>query len=90
MNRSLSIRHDAVSSTGWALKIITLLMLSFCLDAAVFQSQVLSANIEILTYTEVDSVKGEAGDFKVTLTKKPRYINEDKCTGCMGQQPATG
>jgi heterodisulfide reductase subunit A len=25
---------------------------------------------------------GEAGDFKVTLIKKPRYIVEDKCTGC--------
>ena len=39
-------------------------------------------NIEVLTYTEVDSVEGEAGNFKVTLTKKPRYIIEDKCTGC--------
>jgi len=39
-------------------------------------------NIEILTYTEVESVEGEAGDFRVTLTKKPRYIIEDKCTGC--------
>jgi heterodisulfide reductase subunit A len=27
-------------------------------------------------------VEGEAGDFKVDLIKKPRYINEDKCTGC--------
>jgi heterodisulfide reductase subunit A len=27
-------------------------------------------------------VDGEAGDFKVTLKKKPRYIIEDKCTGC--------
>ncbi len=27
-------------------------------------------------------MKGEAGDFKVTLTKKPRYIVEDLCTGC--------
>ena len=35
-----------------------------------------------MTYTEVDSVEGEAGDFKVTLTQKPRYIIEDKCTGC--------
>ncbi len=25
---------------------------------------------------------GEAGDFNVTLTRKPRYIDEDKCTGC--------
>jgi len=27
-------------------------------------------------------VEGEAGDFQVTLVKKPRYIIEDKCTGC--------
>ncbi|MBW2145020.1 MAG: CoB--CoM heterodisulfide reductase iron-sulfur subunit A family protein, partial [Deltaproteobacteria bacterium] len=27
-------------------------------------------------------LEGEAGDFKVTLNKKPRYIIEDKCTGC--------
>ena len=27
-------------------------------------------------------MEGEAGDFKVTLTKKPRYIIEDRCTGC--------
>ena len=39
-------------------------------------------NIEVLSYTEVESVEGEAGDFNVTLTKKPRYIIEDKCTGC--------
>ncbi|PIV22680.1 MAG: heterodisulfide reductase, partial [Deltaproteobacteria bacterium CG03_land_8_20_14_0_80_45_14] len=35
-----------------------------------------------MTYTEVDSVVGEAGNFKVTLIKKPRYIVESKCTGC--------
>jgi heterodisulfide reductase subunit A len=27
-------------------------------------------------------VEGEEGDFTVTLVKKPRYIIEDKCTGC--------
>jgi heterodisulfide reductase subunit A len=30
----------------------------------------------------VDEVKGQAGDYWVTLTKKPRYIDEDKCIGC--------
>ena len=35
-----------------------------------------------MTYTEVDNVEGEAGNFKVTLLKKPRYIEESKCTGC--------
>ena len=39
-------------------------------------------NIEVLTYTEVDRVEGEAGEFNVTLIKKPRYIEEEKCTGC--------
>ena len=39
-------------------------------------------NIEVLSYTEVDSVDGQAGDFTVRLTMKPRYIIEDKCTGC--------
>jgi heterodisulfide reductase subunit A len=35
-----------------------------------------------MTYTEIDKIEGGAGDFKVTLVKKPRYINEEKCTGC--------
>ena len=30
----------------------------------------------------MDKIEGEAGDFKVSLIKKPRYIIEDKCTGC--------
>ena len=39
-------------------------------------------NIEVLSYTEVKRVEGEAGNFTVSLNKKPRYIREDKCTGC--------
>ena len=27
-------------------------------------------------------MEGEAGDFRVTLIKRPRYVNESKCTGC--------
>ncbi len=30
----------------------------------------------------MERVEGEVGDFKVTLVKKPRYIIEEKCTGC--------
>jgi len=30
----------------------------------------------------VERAEGEAGNFKVTLIRKPRYIKEDKCTGC--------
>jgi heterodisulfide reductase subunit A len=39
-------------------------------------------NLEILTYTEIEHVEGEAGDFNVRLIRKPRYIIEEKCTGC--------
>jgi heterodisulfide reductase subunit A len=35
-----------------------------------------------MTYTEVDRVEGEVGDYTVTLVKKPRYIIEENCTGC--------
>ncbi len=35
-----------------------------------------------MTYTEIERVTGEAGDFTVTLNKKPRYVIEENCTGC--------
>jgi len=55
---------------------------SMCIESPKFIECDRHPNIEILTYTEVDSVEGEAGEFTVTLNKKPRYIIEDKCTGC--------
>ncbi len=55
---------------------------SMCIESPKFIECDRHPNIEILTYTEVVNVEGEAGDFTVTLNKKPRYIIEDKCTGC--------
>jgi heterodisulfide reductase subunit A len=55
---------------------------SMCIESPKFLECKRHPNIEILTMTEVARVEGQAGDFKVTLTKKPRYIKEDKCTGC--------
>ncbi|MGB2765200.1 MAG: CoB--CoM heterodisulfide reductase iron-sulfur subunit A family protein [Candidatus Aminicenantaceae bacterium] len=55
---------------------------SMCIESPKFIECDRHPNIEILTYTEVNSVEGETGDFKVTLIKKPRYIIEEKCTGC--------
>ncbi len=39
-------------------------------------------NIDLLTMTEVLEVKGEAGDFKVTVRERPRYVDITKCTAC--------
>jgi heterodisulfide reductase subunit A len=55
---------------------------SMCIESPKFIECDRHPNIEILTYTEVEKVTGEAGDFEVTLTRKPRYVKEDLCTGC--------
>ena len=38
--------------------------------------------IEMMTYSEVAEVSGYVGNFKVKIRKKPRYVDESKCTGC--------
>jgi heterodisulfide reductase subunit A len=55
---------------------------SMCIESPKFNECSRHPNITILTYTEVDTVKGKPGDFKVTLVRKPRYVIESKCTGC--------
>jgi len=39
-------------------------------------------NIELLTYSEVEKVSGSPGALRVTVRRKPRYVDEEKCTGC--------
>jgi heterodisulfide reductase subunit A len=38
-------------------------------------------NINLLTYSEIKEISKGNG-FDVTIVKKPRYVEEDKCTGC--------
>ena len=39
-------------------------------------------NITLWSYSEVTKVDGYVGNYTVTVKRKPRYINEDLCTGC--------
>jgi len=39
-------------------------------------------NIDIHSLSEVVSVKGQPGDFKVLVKHHPRYVDPAKCTGC--------
>ncbi len=39
-------------------------------------------NIDLFTMTDVEKIEGEAGNFKVTLLERPRYVALDKCTAC--------
>ena len=55
---------------------------SMCIESPKFVECNRHPNIEIMSYTEVEKVEGQAGDFRVTLVRKPRYVDENKCTGC--------
>mgnify|MGYP001039079049 CR=1 FL=1 len=39
-------------------------------------------NIELCTYSEVQDLSGEAGNFKVKIKKKATFVDWNKCTGC--------
>lgn len=39
-------------------------------------------NIKLLTLSRVEKLLGTAGNFRVTITKGQRYVDEDKCVGC--------
>ena len=39
-------------------------------------------DIEVVTFADIENIRGKAGNFEVTINKRPRYVDEDKCTGC--------
>lgn len=39
-------------------------------------------NIQVLTMSDVESVEGEAGNFRVTVRERPRYVDMEKCIAC--------
>jgi len=38
--------------------------------------------IEVLTYSEVANVEGYIGNFTVTVRRRPRFVEADRCTAC--------
>ena len=39
-------------------------------------------NIRLLTYSEVESIKGEMGDFRVCIRRHAAFVDWEACTGC--------
>ena len=39
-------------------------------------------NIDVLTNSELVKLEGNAGSFRATVRRHPRYVSEDLCTGC--------
>ncbi|MDQ1280134.1 MAG: heterodisulfide reductase subunit [Thermoproteota archaeon] len=39
-------------------------------------------NIHLITNADITGIKGEAGNFDVSVRRRPRYVIREKCTGC--------
>ena len=39
-------------------------------------------NIELLTYSEIQGISGQPGNFQVEILKRARSVDMNKCTGC--------
>ncbi|MBU0990657.1 MAG: FAD-dependent oxidoreductase, partial [Proteobacteria bacterium] len=39
-------------------------------------------NVQLLTYSELSELTGNAGDFRARIVRKARFIDEVKCVGC--------
>ncbi len=56
---------------------------SACILTPKMSSVKSNPNITLLSYSEVAKVDGYVGNFKVTVKKKPRYVKEEDCVGCL-------
>ncbi len=55
---------------------------SACIFSPKLQTLAQNPNIEILAYSAIEGIEGEAGNFKVKIRRKARYVDESKCTSC--------
>ena len=55
---------------------------SICILAPKMNECASHPNIDILEYSEVESVKGSKGNFIVKVRRKAKYVDATKCTGC--------
>ncbi|MDQ1239855.1 MAG: heterodisulfide reductase subunit, partial [Thermodesulfobacteriota bacterium] len=55
---------------------------SACIFSPKLQTLAQNPNIEIVAYSTIESIEGSAGDFRVTVRKKARYVDLTKCTSC--------
>jgi len=55
---------------------------SMCIVSPKLVEAARHTNIELLSYSEVDKVEGQAGHFRIQVRKKARSVDLAKCTGC--------
>ncbi|MDO9515216.1 MAG: CoB--CoM heterodisulfide reductase iron-sulfur subunit A family protein, partial [Syntrophales bacterium] len=56
---------------------------SACILTPKMDAVLQNPNIELMTSSEITEVKGFVGNFDVTVRQKARYVDHDKCNGCL-------
>ncbi len=56
---------------------------SACILTPKMDAVLQNPNIELLTYCEVEEVKGFVGNFDIKIRQKARYVDHDKCNACL-------
>ncbi|MEM1678234.1 MAG: CoB--CoM heterodisulfide reductase iron-sulfur subunit A family protein [Ignisphaera sp.] len=56
---------------------------SICILGPLMNAVAQHPNIKLLTYSEVLSIEGRVGEFSIKILRKPRYVREDLCKGCL-------
>jgi len=56
---------------------------SICFVSELIGEIVKRDEIEIHTNTKINKISGEVGNFNIELIKKPRFVDEKRCTGCL-------
>ncbi|HIC88669.1 MAG TPA: CoB--CoM heterodisulfide reductase iron-sulfur subunit A family protein, partial [Anaerolineae bacterium] len=76
-------RQPSIGGTMIALsKVFPTLDCASCITTPKMAAVAHHENITMFTYTEVESVRKVGDKLKVLVTRKPRYVDESKCTGC--------
>ena len=55
---------------------------SACIFSPKLQTLAQNPNIDILAYSRIEGISGDAGNFRVTVRRKARYVDQEKCTSC--------
>ncbi len=55
---------------------------SACIFSPKLQTLAQNPNIEILAFSTIEGIEGEAGSFRVKVRRKARHVDPEKCTSC--------
>ena len=63
-------------------KVFPTLDCASCISTPKMGATIHHPNLTVLTYAEVENIEQQEGSFRVRVKQKPRYVDQQACTGC--------